>query len=173
MRQTEDRARMGHGNLLPRGDVGAAAVEFTFLFVFLFLPICYGTLSAGIVFSDKLALTQGVREAARYGATLPYDPLNPTMFLKTSRDAAKDADYGQLTGGEPGYCVAFRQSDGTDWHMKASDTTAQSGICAGTSGPTSSHVLVVASKPGKFDFVLDEMNFTISSVSVARYEGTS
>ena len=173
MHQIGGPAGMHHGKPLSRGDVGAAAVEFTFLFVFLFIPICYGTLSAGIVFSDKLAMSQGVREAARYGATLPYNPADPTTFLETARDAAIEADYGQLTGGDPTYCVAFRETDGTDWHMKASDTTAQSGTCPGTSGPTSSHVLVLGTKPGKFDFVLDEMNFTISSVSVARYEGKS
>lgn len=157
------------------GDEGAAAVEFAFLFVFLFIPICYGTLSAGIVFSDKLAMSQGVREAARYGATLPYDPANRLSFLTTIRNSAGDEDYGQLGSGTLAYCVAFRESAGANpnWHLPSGGTAVINTPCPGTSGPARSHVLVAATKPGVFDFVLDDLTFTISSVSVARYEGVS
>lgn len=159
----------------PRGDGGAAAVEFTFIFVFLFLPICYGTLSAGVVFSDKLALSQAVREAARYGATLPYTAAGRDAFLTTIRTAAEDAAYGQLGTGSPAYCVAFRESSGAkpDWHLAAGSSTAVNTACPGTSGPSRPHVLVTATKPGVFDFVLSKMTFTISSESVARYEGVA
>lgn len=156
-------------------DCGAAAVEFVFLFVFLFMPICYGTLSAGIVFSDKLSLTQGVREAARYGATLPYDAASRDTYLLTVRQAAEDSDYGQLGAGDPEYCVAFRETSGAspNWHLPPGGSAAINAPCPGANGPTRPHVLVVATKPGRFDFVLDNFTFTISSASVARYEGKS
>ncbi len=157
-----------------RGDGGAAAVEFTFIFVFLFLPICYGTLSAGVVFSDKLALSQGVREAARYGATLPYNPAQRLTFLTTIRTSAESEDYGQLGSGTPAYCVAVREASGANpnWHLAAGSSIALNTPCPGTAGPPRPHVLVTATKPGVFDFVLSKMTFTISSESVARYEGS-
>lgn len=166
MRRTRSRAS---------DDRGAAAVEFVFLFVFLFIPVCYGTLSAGIVFSDKLSLTQGVREAARYGATLPYDAAARNSFLDTIRQAAEDSDYGQLGPGDPEYCVAFREAAGStpDWHLPAGASVAINTPCPGASGPPRPHVLVVGTKPGVFDFVLDRLNFTISSTSVARHEGAT
>lgn len=157
------------------GDSGAAAVEFTFIFVFLFLPICFATLSAGVVFSDKLALSQGVREAARYGATLPYDPADRLAFLTTIRTSAENEAYGQLGSGTPAYCVAFREASGAnpDWHLAAGSSTPVNTACPGTSGPMRPHVLVTATKPGVFDFVLSKMTFAISSESVARYEGST
>lgn len=167
---------MRRRSLHTRGDGGAAAVEFTFIFVFLFLPICFGTLSAGVVFSDKLALSQGVREAARYGATLPYTSAGRDAYLTTIRTAAVDAGApGQLGSGSPAYCVAFRESSGAnrDWHLATGSSTAVNTACPGTAGPSRSHVLVTATKPGVFDFVLSKMTFTISSESVARYEGAT
>jgi Flp pilus assembly protein TadG len=52
-------------------DEGAAAVEFSLIFVFVFIPATFGLLASGTAFSRQINVTQAVREASRYGAT--YD----------------------------------------------------------------------------------------------------
>lgn len=160
----------------PRSDDrGAAAVEFALLFP-LFLVICFGTISGGILFSDKLALTQGAREGARYGATLPYTAGQETSFLTQVRDSAEDADQGQIGTGSASYCVSLRTSTGSVFHMKQSDSAAQSGKCPNVSAadlPTVAHVAVQVSKPSGFNLLLYKFDVAIGSVSTARFEGTS
>lgn len=161
------------------GDRGATSVEFVLLFVFLFLPVCFGTISFGIIFSDKLALTQGAREAARYGATLPWisstpPTVTPTSFLTEVRQAAIDAAYGQLGPQTPITCVAFRTASGTDHRLANSDTMAQAGTCPGSSGlPTAAHVYVQIDKAGELNLLLNSWTLQVRATSVARYEGIS
>lgn len=157
------------------GERGATAVEFALLFP-LFLVICFGTISGGILFSDKLAITQGAREGARYGATVPYTPGGEQSFLQTIRAAADTADYGQLGSGAESYCVAFRTGT-LDVHMKTAGTV-ESGPCPGTGGasnplPSPPYVLVTVAKPAELNMLLYRYELAVSSTSVARYEGTT
>ncbi len=154
-----------------RDDRGASAVEFALLFP-VFLLICFGTISGGIVFSDKLAVSQGVREAARYGATLPYDPsssLSRTNFLKTVQATAIEYDFELLGSAGVAYCVAVRSAT-NEFHLPAGASAEVAGPCPGNTGPARPHVLVFATKPGVFDLILARYTFTITSTSVARYE---
>lgn len=157
------------------------AVEFALLFP-LFLVICFGTISGGILFSDKLALTQGVREGARYGATLQYESADPASFLSKVRTAAVDAGKpGQLGSGAVEYCVAIRTKDGaTNWHKLAGDAdldAARPGPCPGTDDggelPDGAHILVTVTKQAELNMLLYRFDLGVGSTSVARYEGDS
>lgn len=157
-------------------DRGAAAVEFALLLP-LFLVLCFGTISGGIVFNDKLSLSQGVREGARYGATLvgtPTDTTTATTFLSTVRTSARDSAFGQLGTEDATFCVGFipATTSATSWYMTDAATTAVEGTCP-DSPTTRGIVVVIGQKPGEFNLILDVLTTTLTSVGAARYEGTS
>lgn len=151
---------------------GSTAVEFALIFP-IFLAVCFGTISGGVLFSDKLAITQGAREAARYGATLSY--VNDTNFLTQVREAALDAHYGQLGPGDPEYCVHLRKTDGTFTRLKNTDTSAEGGFCPGLPipPPSHAHVFVTVVKAGSLNMLLYSYEVGVGSQSLARYEGTT
>lgn len=53
-----------------RGDGGAVAVEFALILPVLVM-LMLGIVTFGLAFNEKLALTNGVREGGRFGASLP------------------------------------------------------------------------------------------------------
>lgn len=55
-----------------RGDEGAALVEFALIAPLIF-ALLFGVFTGGISLSRKNSMTNAVREAARFGATLPED----------------------------------------------------------------------------------------------------
>ena len=156
-----------------RGDDGAAAVEFALLFP-LFVMLTFGMISGAIVLNDKMSLTHGVREAARYGATLPYSSTDTYAFLDTIRTTARGDAFGQIGTSTATYCVALRRlSDGAYYHVTDSATTALSGNCPGGPTLTAGTVLVMGAKPAEFNLILEQLPLTLGSTSVARYEGVS
>jgi Flp pilus assembly pilin Flp len=162
-----------------RDDDGAAAVEFTLLLV-PFLVLCFGLISGGIVLNDKMSLTQGVREAARYGATFPYTPsgsppgAGETTFLTTIRSTAQGDSYGQIGTDAATYCVGLRRaSDSSNYRLDNNETNAVAGTCPGAPVLSPGYLVVIAYKPASFDFIVDRLTLNLRSLSVARYEGTS
>lgn len=98
-----------------RSQSGAAAVEFA-LIVPLFMVLVFGTISAGLAFFRKIAVTQAAREGSRYGATLVANPSNMTTWLQTVEDATGEAvgPDAQTSTGATDFtrvyiCVAFVQ----------------------------------------------------------------
>jgi hypothetical protein len=98
---------------------GAALVEFAIVLPLL-LIIVFGIISFGLIFNDKLSLTDGAREAGRFGATLavtnfatPPDSMQQWLDAITAR-AVADAT-GSLDAGVPNrtICVAYVHPDGT------------------------------------------------------------
>lgn len=156
-------------------DAGAAAVEFALLLP-LFTILVFGIISGGIVFNDKLALSQGVREAARYGATLsdaPKDITTATTFLTTIRSTAQGDAYGQMGTGAATYCVGFvpKASGDPHYYLTNSGTSAQVGDCPNAPGNLSPRsVYVVGEKPASFNLILAKYETTMQSVAVARFE---
>ena len=157
-----------------REETGAAAVEFAILLI-PFVVLCFGMISAAIMLNDKLALTQGVREGARYGATLPYDPANSYAFLDAIRTTARGDSYGLLDLDQaPKFCVGLRTfSGGTDYHIGDTDTSTQPGPCPGAPTLANGSLVVIGSKAAKIDLIVSKLGLTLSSTSVARYEGLS
>lgn len=158
-------------------DAGAAAVEFALLLP-LFTILVFGIISGGIVFNDKLALSQGVREAARYGATLqtaPADATAATTFLKTVRSTAQGDAYGQMGTGAATYCVGFvPATTGKNHYYLTNDASdAQIGDCPNAPGVQAGSVVVVGQKPASFNLILAKYDTTMTSVAVARFESPS
>ncbi len=99
---------------------GAALVEFAIVLPLL-LIIVFGIISFGFIFNHKLSLTDGAREAGRFGATLPVtnfaasgDPMQQWLDAIASR-AEADAT-GSLDAGVPNrtICVAYVYPVGQD-----------------------------------------------------------
>lgn len=157
-----------------RDDSGAAAVEFSILLI-PFVVLCFGMISAAIMLNDKLSLTQGVREAARYGATYPtYDPTNPYLFLDAVRTTARADTTGQIGSSSSTFCVAIQpMAGGSAYHINDSDVTAQSGSCADHPTLPNGYLVVIGYKPSEIDLIVDQLHLTLSSKAVARYEATS
>lgn len=152
------------------GDDGAAAVEFALLLP-LFLMLCFGSISGGILFNDKLSLTQGVREAARYGATLPYNA-DPTTYLRAVYATAQGDTTGEIGSGSKIFCVGFKQANGDTYTLSTAGGTAAPGMCAaapGTLKPLS--VVVVGYKNSSLELIVKRHVIQLASLSVARYEG--
>jgi Flp pilus assembly pilin Flp len=161
-----------------RDDSGAAAVEFSILLI-PFVVLCFGMISAAIMLNDKLSLTQGVREAARYGATYPYDPTNSYTFLDAIRTTASADSFGQIGDATPTYCVGFwpasenSLSGSSYYYVRSGDTATQTGSCPGMTTLPRGGVVVVGWKDAQIDLVVSQLGLTFSSTSVARYEGVS
>lgn len=64
--------RRGAGRV--RSAEGAVAVEFALL-VPIFVMLTFGMITAGIGFWRYIEMTQAARDSARYGSTLPIDPV--------------------------------------------------------------------------------------------------
>lgn len=161
-----------------RGDSGAAAVEFSILLI-PFVVLCFGMISAAIMLNDKLSLTQGVREAARYGATIPYDPTDPYTFLDTIRTTAGGDSLDQIGDGQVRYCVGFwpasnNSLSGSNYlFVTSGDTSTQTGSCPGMTTLPRGGIVVVGWKPAQIDLVVSQLGLKFSSTSVSRYEGSS
>lgn len=87
-------------------DSGAALIEFA-LVLPLFMTIILGLFSGGQSYNQKLSITNGGREAARYGATLPVSTLD--AWINSVGAVAIEASTRHLDAGVKGrsICVAF------------------------------------------------------------------
>lgn len=156
-----------------RGDDGAAAVEFALLLV-PFIVMCFGMISSAIMLNDKLSLTQGVREGARYGATLPYSVAGRNAFLVEIRTAARGESYGQIGAAAATYCVGIREfTGGAHWHLPNTGSAALNGPCPGAPSLPTGSIVVIGNKASSINLIVDEFSLTLGSTSVARYEGNS
>lgn len=158
-------------------DEGAAAVEFALLLI-PFITLCFGMITGGFVLNDKLSLNQGVREGARYGATLPIPVVSGSpdyaAFLTTIRETARGDAYGQIGTNAPTFCVGFRRaSDGTEYYLTDTGTSTTSTPCTGAPALTNGTILVTGFKDTEFDLVFAQKGLTLHAISVARYEGAS
>lgn len=108
-----------HIGVLHDREDGAAAVELAVVLPLVVMMI-FGIISFGFIFHHKLSLSDGAREAARFGATLPVTnfassgvPMEEWLDVIAAR-AVADAT-GSLDPGVPNrtICVAYVHPDGT------------------------------------------------------------
>lgn len=98
---------------LIREDSAAAMVEFAIV-VSLLLVIAFGTIDWARYFLTRAMLTNVVRDAARYGATLGANPDTATVsnYLKAEIDSLRfpglSKDSGQIAYTKPGASGATR-----------------------------------------------------------------
>lgn len=82
----------------PQED-GAVAVEFALVLPLLAM-LLLGTITAGLAYTHSLGLTNAVREGARFAATAPYPPLDPSAdwdadVIQRTRDVQFDDPLGE------------------------------------------------------------------------------
>jgi Flp pilus assembly protein TadG len=181
-----------------RRDDGAAAVEFALLLP-IFVLLVFGGLSAGTIFWHSINASQGTRDAARYGGTLPISlasPLPPNTYtmdawLTAVTDVAlreagvgdTRAPFGTLDAADMAdidayLCVAFVQGGGST-HLQTTTsrvTSAASGPattqpCIATDGaPDVDRVQVVFKRDEFFNAGLIWKSLTTETQSVQPYE---
>jgi Flp pilus assembly pilin Flp len=149
-----------------RNQRGASAVEFA-LVAPLLLVLLFGTVSAGLTYSDHVATTNAAREGARYGAAA--DGLSTWGASVQTRVKQVYFNAAGITPTDNQVCAKLIKADGT---VIASDPGTACG--AEPSLPTmlsgSCAVKVWMSKPGVIRMgVFPDLHLTLHAESVAFY----
>lgn len=181
----------------PSGDGGAVAVEFA-LILPIFVLLTFGAISGGIIYWHTISAAQGVRDAARYGSTLPLTTITPPplntypisdWLTAVSEVALREGGIGDSNGDglingtdasavNAQVCVAFVQG-GTSTHTLVTQSQTQGGgtgpstsaPCIATDGaPDVDRVQVVFKRDEKFDAVVLSRDVTPQSNSVQPYQ---
>lgn len=150
-------------------ESGAAAVEFALL-----LPIAVmllvGMISGGFAFERWIAITQGTREAARYGATLDVTAVSPpgadsqvSSVLAVARGATG------VSATTPGQSVCVALFYAGSWTRRLPDGTTDSTFCW-DDGRTDERVQVSVRRSTDFSWVFATNTISVGSRSVTRYE---
>jgi hypothetical protein len=166
------------------GERGAVLVEFALVFPILVM-LLFGLLSGGMAWNQNLALSQGVRVGARYGATLPttgYTSMDDYLDVVATRviDNA-DGNLSATTSGRM-VCVAYVHPTGTDdAHDKTRSrtvtgtTVTRSGnACfADSQGNDDKRIQAVAERTTTFETGFWSRSITLHQQIVFRYEVTN
>jgi Flp pilus assembly protein TadG len=96
------------------GDSGAAMVELG-LIMPIVMAIGLATVTSGVAIEQRLNLDLGVRESARYGATLASSQtfVNERSWASNVRDVAVDRSAGDLEVPGATVCVSLVEGSGT------------------------------------------------------------
>jgi hypothetical protein len=147
-----------------------------------------GLLTGGIAMNKRLAVTNGVREGSRYGATLAVASApscasgGMTCWLSSVATIAQQGSEGELAGTVPSsiVCVAYVYPNGTTAIDRTSRMTRTAGVdgalttgspCFSDGRPDSERrVQVVGQRAGKIEYLLGSSTLILSSRSVTRFE---
>ncbi len=142
-----------------RPERGTAALELALVLTVLVM-LCFGTITGGLVYYEKIALANAVREGARFAATAEVGTTTPTWS-----DAVKahtvSASGGVLTTAQ--VCVVPPTGGGSCTPGPSSAPTVPAGSCV---------VRVRAEKllPDGFNIVIYSRDVTLVQDAYARYE---
>jgi Flp pilus assembly protein TadG len=157
-----------------RGEAGASLVEFA-LVLPVFLMLVLGMMTGGLTYSRKLSIAQGVREGARYGATLPFTPATPSTWLDKVATVTRSSSDGELAATKPGQFLCVAYIDGAGVGTRRQETggsvTTGSGSCIADDGRSGeARVQVVASRSSTLEALLFSRTLVLDSHAVARFE---
>ena len=148
---------------------GAALVEFA-LVLPLIMALLLGLTSGGMAYNRKISLTNGLREGARFGATLNGPTTNG--WATDVRDRTVELTQGDLTAAQ--VCVRLvKQGTGDVYSLLPSDSKcASSGEPAmpSTAAAGDCVVKVWASRPDKLQAMFFTSALTLRASAVARFE---
>ena len=137
-------------------------VEFAMVLP-LFLALVLGIFTGGNAYSDKLSLMEAVREAARYGASLPLGtgPSAVTTWESNVRARLVQASGGEVASAD--VCVKLAlPTGGSDCGLSDPPGAANE--------PTVHLVKVSATKPASLEFFFFEKDTVMQGKLVARFE---
>ena len=166
-----------------RDEHGAALVEFAIILPVV-VTLALGIISGGAAYQSKLSMSNGAREGARYGATLPLENFSTLNdWLDNVSVVAVGAIDDGLPSGTPGkiVCVAYvypagtATNDRTTRRLETSSTVAYSNnTCFSDSRPTTERrVQVRVARDGELDAGLLNVALTLTGRGIARYEAVA
>ncbi len=151
---------------------GAALVEFA-LILPIVVSLLLGMVTGGIAYNKKIAITDSVRGAARYGATLA----DSATFATSVRDRLVQLSASELTGSD--VCVQLIRGGSTpvvvrSWYSSAGNTSCPSTFGTAPTTPTVTDgycvVKVWGMKEAKLQAVLFNSDLRLKAGSVAAFE---
>ena len=167
---------------------GAAIIEFAIVAPLLFM-LLMGTVTGGIALNDRMAVTNGVREGSRYGATLAVAAASCTSGSQLDCWLAQVASVVEQTSeGELGptvaareICVAYVYPSGTSSVDRtrslvrtASGDSYSNTSCFSDGRPNGERrVQVTGERDGQLQWVFGTTSLTLSGSSVSRFEATA
>lgn len=166
----------------PRGDDGAAVVEFALVLPVL-MVLLLGMLSGATAWNQNLSLGHAARVSARQASTLPL-PSAPTIatmeaWLDGIADAAVQASTGELASGDGRtVCVAYVHPDGVAPLSTLSRTLGPTGTRTSATQPcfvddqpdSKRRVQVVAARTGVLDTGFYRQTLDLRQQVVYAYE---
>jgi hypothetical protein len=174
------------------GDDGAALVEFALVFPILFALIL-GMVSAGLAWNQRLQLTHGAREGARYGAIVTPDQAfsNGQGWGVNVLDVLIERAGGDLEADGATACVSLVSDDPgvvySSDHVARSTYTAGAWATPTTGGapcianqayPVSAtdiglRVQATLSRPGQFETLFLSRDLDLTAQATAKSEAVS
>ena len=143
----------------------------------LILPIVasllMGLITGGLAYNKKIAITDAVRGAARYGATLG----DSSTFATSVRDRLVQLSAGELTGND--VCVELIRVGSSNtvtrsWYASASNSSCPANFGTAPATPTMSNgycvVKVWGMKTAQLQAVLVNSDLELKAGSVAAFE---
>ncbi len=190
--RTHHPATGGVASRRHRGDDGAALVEFALVFPILF-ALVLGMVSAGLAWNQKLQLTHGAREGARYGAIVaPSQTFTngqtwgrnvvDVMIERAGSDLEEEGAVAciSLVRNSPGTVysnshVAKATRTSTGWTY---DNNGGAPCIAGQTYPTSStdvglRVQATLSRPSQFETLFFTRDLDLTAEATAKSEASS
>ncbi len=162
-------------------------VEFA-LTLPLLVMLLLGMVTGGYTYNQKLAITNGVREGSRFGATLPVASSSCVSgsgtldcWLRQVADVTQSGSEGELASSVPALsiCVAYVYPSGAAANdmtkaltrTATGDSIASGSTCFVDGRPNSERrVQVMGSRQGKIEFLVSTATPTLSSQSVTKFE---
>jgi Flp pilus assembly protein TadG len=151
---------------------GSALVEFS-LVMPIVVSLLLGLVTGGIAYNKKIAITDAVRGASRYGATLA----DSSTFATSVRDRLVTLSAGELTGSD--VCVELVRAGSPNTVIRSWYASAANSACPSTfgTGPTTPSinsgycvVRVWAMKTAKLQAVVVNSDIALKGGSVASFE---
>ena len=161
-------------------DRGAALVESA-LILMLVSALLVGTVTSALAYGRSTSLQTAVREASRFGATLPVEG-DLDGWLGDVLAVARAAAVGDLDAGVEGQhiCVAYVYPDGTDVNDRTKRLTETLGVTGATETGLDCYadgrpdderrVQVVVERLSTIQAVFFSVDITLDAPAAARYE---
>lgn len=155
-------------------DRGATLVEMA-LVITLLVMLLVGIVTAAVAYGRGNSIQNAVREASRYGATLPDG--GTLSWFEDVRDVARSAATGDLDASVTNeqICVAFILEDDSAVRLVdvgGMDGGVVNGSCFddGRDGNGEARVQVVAQRDSPINAVLFSVDISLEAEAAARYE---